>query len=260
MEEQRLHNQIAAIRDTSENAAAAHEKKLQEMHPKIIAFEEEAVKHKAVLEALLLDVNLTTGLFKKREFEVSAVEKKLEKTRSARAQIEVERRKNEMEYSSLNVDARRNKKILDVALEANEEIVKEYRENRKRSITVFGEIEEMEEKLQTAVKEREHYEGSLRAKEELLAQRKEKHAFLVADGRRVNGMLANIKEQVGDTMAKFDDARMDKLKSMINQLKDQDIRNANLKNAIAKSRAKLERLEQEAGREGKLDHLLVEFG
>jgi hypothetical protein len=132
-EEAKLHAQIAIVKDTAHEAAEAHEAKLEAMHPKIEEFENEAVKHKSALEALLLDVNLTTGLFKKREFEVSAVEKRLEKTRSARAQIEMERRMNENEYASLNMDSKRNSKILDVVMKANDEVARvSARANRGR--------------------------------------------------------------------------------------------------------------------------------
>lgn len=72
-------------------------------------------------------------------------------------------------------------------------------------------------------------------------------------------MLANIKEQVADTMAKFNDDRMNKLKQIINTLKDQDIRNSNLRSSIQRSDAKLEKMLAEQGREGKLQNLLVEF-
>jgi hypothetical protein len=72
-------------------------------------------------------------------------------------------------------------------------------------------------------------------------------------------VLANIKEQVADTMAKFNDDRMNKLKQIINTLKDQDIRNSNLRSSIQRSDAKLEKMLAEQGREGKLQNLLVEF-
>ena len=44
----------------------------------------------------MLNVNLTTGLFKKREQKMSAVEQKINKTRSARAQLDMERRMSQV--------------------------------------------------------------------------------------------------------------------------------------------------------------------
>ena len=49
-------------------------------------------------------------MFKKREHALSAVEQKITKTRSARAQIELERRKAQRDFATLNVDSKRNAK------------------------------------------------------------------------------------------------------------------------------------------------------
>ena len=244
-ERARLHRQVAEIDGLANKAAEAHESKLLSMHPLLAGFEEEARGHKNALEGLLLDVNLTTGLFKKRECEVSAEETRLEKTRSTRAQIERERKKNELERAGLNTDGKRNLRILSVALAANEEITAVYKENRKKQARREGEIEEVEEKLAAAVKEREHYEENLAASGRQLEERKEKREALEAECRRVDSMLANVTEQVQDTKAKMSDSKVTKLKETVSALNDMDIRNKTLAYTMDKAKKKLGKLEAE---------------
>ena len=50
---------------------------MRKIHPKILEFIEEGYRLKEKLEALLMNVNLTTGLFKKREQKLSDVEQKV---------------------------------------------------------------------------------------------------------------------------------------------------------------------------------------
>ena len=123
------------------------------------------------LESLLLNVNLTTGLFKKREQKMSAVEQKINKTRSARAQIDMERRMSQLAFATLNVDSKRNAQVLDVALKANEVVREAYREHSHVLQENENEIENFKGQLKKAEKERGMYEERLRGEKIALEEK-----------------------------------------------------------------------------------------
>ncbi|GMH77998.1 hypothetical protein TrST_g10603 [Triparma strigata] len=242
-EEAKYSRSIELLQETAHSAAENHEQNLKKIHPKILEFIEEGYMLKEKLEALLLNVNLTTGLFKKREHALSAVEQKITKTRSARAQIELERRKSQLDFATLNVDSKRNAKILEVALSANERVKVAYREHSHTLQDNVQEVENLQGQLDKANKERESYEQSLKVKKEALYIKKEEKEVLEATIRRMNSVLVNVADQCDELMEQFNDQKMLKLKNIIAELKVQDHANAKAKEAVDRAQKKIKKLE-----------------
>ncbi|GMH91714.1 hypothetical protein TL16_g12133 [Triparma laevis f. inornata] len=246
--------------ETAHRAAENHEQNLRKIHPKILDFIEEGYRLKEKLESLLLNVNLTTGLFKKREQKLSDVEQKITKTRSARAQIDLERRKSQLDFATLNVDSKRNTKILEVALKANERAKSIYREHSHTLQDNVQEIENLEGQLDKANKERESYESSLKVKKEALQIKIEEKEGLEATIRRMNSVLVNVANQCDEMMEQFNDQKMLKLKNIITELKIQDRANAKAKDAVDKAKKKIVKLEDFLKvNESKLHGYLAEY-
>ena len=119
-EEKKLVSSVVSLQEEAHVAAEKHERYLAEIRPKMTKLENDSKKHQRTLENLLLDVNLTTGLFKKRETKVAQISANISKTRNAKSQIEVERRRYQVEYATLVIDSKRNAKILEVTMGCND--------------------------------------------------------------------------------------------------------------------------------------------
>jgi len=191
-----------SLRDAAHEAADSHEENLWRLKPKIVKFIDEAMAHKETIEGLMLSVNLTTGLFKKREFALTNIEKKIDKTRSARNQIESERRKHQLDYAILHVDSRRNVKILEVALAANKVATEAFKTNRHSLQDNEQEVKHLRQQLDQARDERETYEKSINKKRGDLEDKKKAKEFLDIDVRRLRAVLTNLTEQVEEVMAR----------------------------------------------------------
>ena len=259
MEEERLGNSIVGLRDAAHDGAETHEHSLKRLRPKIVKFIDEAVSHKETIEGLLLSVNLTTGLFKKREFALTNIEKKIDKTRSARAQIDTERRKNQLDYAILHVDSKRNTKILEVAMAANKKAAEAFKKKRLTLSNNEQEVENLRGQLESASQERLEYEKNMEKKRRELEDKKKQREFLDIDVRRLRGVLGNLTEQVDEVLERFNDAKMVKLKDTLERVRAQEKVNKELRKKLVKTRKKVKKLESSIVG-GQVDkHYLAEF-
>tara|TARA_B110000305_G_C19276843_1_gene557263 strand:+ start:532 stop:951 length:420 start_codon:yes stop_codon:yes gene_type:complete len=103
-EGEKLNRKVVSLQLQEREATSKHEEVLKEIRPDMERLENQARTHQRILENLLLDVNLTTGLFKKRETKVAAIAAKISKTRSTKSQIEIARKANTVEYATLAID------------------------------------------------------------------------------------------------------------------------------------------------------------
>ena len=258
-EREKLNKRIASLVGATDDAAKSHEANIKSMQPKIVQFIDVAKRHKSMIEGLLLSVNLTTGLFKKREYAMSTVERKVDKVRSARAQIEVERRKNQLDYAILNVDSKRNAKILEVALAANATALAAYDAQKETIQRNSQEIESLRQIVKDALEERQVYEVTLAKKAQELASRKRSKEFLETECRRYRRILADVDSKVEESMSTFNDHKMLKLKDTLQEIKRQESTNRTLRAALAKARRKITKLEGKVV-DSKLDvHYLAEY-
>ena len=155
----------------------------------------------------------------------------------------MERRKSQLDFATLNVDSKRNAKILEVALSANERAKVAYREHSHTLQDNVQEVENLQGQLDKANKERESYEQSLKVKKEALYIKKEEKEVLEATIRRMNSVLVNVADQCDELMEQFNDQKMLKLKNIIAELKVQDHANAKAKEAVDRAQKKIKKLE-----------------
>eukprot|EP00518_Triparma_eleuthera_P016266 CAMPEP_0197562540 /NCGR_PEP_ID=MMETSP1320-20131121/27106_1 /TAXON_ID=91990 /ORGANISM="Bolidomonas sp., Strain RCC2347" /LENGTH=724 /DNA_ID=CAMNT_0043124283 /DNA_START=182 /DNA_END=2353 /DNA_ORIENTATION=- len=243
IEETKYGKSIEVVQQNAHAAADNHERNLRKIHPRVVEFIEDANRHKERLESLLLDVNLTTGLFKKREQKMSAVEQKINKTRSARAQIDMERRMSQLAFATLNVDSKRNAQVLDVALKANEVVREAYRKHSHALQENENEIENFKGQLKKAEKERGTYEERLREKKIALEEKIAEKELLSSECIRLNKVLEEVTKQCEEILEQFSDQKMVKLKEVIAELKKQEKANSNIRQALDKAKKKVEKLE-----------------
>ena len=254
-----LNTKVSNLQFEAEENSRLHSEKVMEITPLLIRYQTDAKKLQTVLDGLLLDVNLTTGLFKKREHEVQAVHVKLNENNSERKAIENERSRCQIDYAIMKVDARRNGKIFDVVMAANNRATEEGKRDRER-------YNEMEEALLVTSKNLK-----LLAKEELnlkirLADEegnvKKLEQEMEKDTREVSRLTAvynNISEQVDELLGKFDDEKLDNMRDLLDKVKAEEGKNKNLEKEIDRIKGKIAKVENNIGHQGILESTLHEF-
>ena len=223
-----------------------------EITPLLTGYQTDAKKLQKILDGLLLDVNLTTGLFKKREHEVQAVHLKIDENNSEKKAIENERSSCQIDYAIMKVDARRNGKIFDVVMAANNRAIEEGKRDRER----YNEIEEAiivhEKNLKQLAKEEFNLNIRLSEEEGNVKKLEVEMEKDIKETSRMTAVYKNISEQVDELMGKFDDEKLDNMRELLDKVKAEGGKNKNLENEIQRIKGKISKVEDQIGHQGKL--------
>jgi len=259
-EEAKLNVSVGNLLEEKSSAAKKHEKFLSQVRPQMMKLENDSKKHQRTLENLLLDVNLTTGLFKKRETKVAQIAAKISKTRDAKSQVEVERRRYQVEYATLVIDSKRNSKILQVVMDCNDVAKKDFIANRTVKNEYKEEIIDNESLLKELAEEKKDLGEKVRVTKDLLEEQERKNRYLATFHSKLQGDLDKKTAEVADVLSKFNDENHQVLRNLQKDVKDIILKNKETREEIKAAKIRCEELTKNAALvEGKLKDTLVEF-